>query len=61
MTFMRAPKGTSFALNRLVCALTWCIEMKVSPFEMIFIRFLHLLAHHLDFAIDEEQIIGMAK
>ena len=36
-------------------------DMKVSHFEMIFIRFLHLLAHHPDFAVEEEQIRGMAK
>jgi len=30
-------------------------------FEMIFVQFLHLLAHHPDFALTQESVPDMAK
>ncbi|KAG8937052.1 hypothetical protein FRC02_008159 [Tulasnella sp. 418] len=36
-------------------------DVRLSNFEMIFIRFLHLLAHHPDFSTDAEGLLDMAK
>jgi hypothetical protein len=33
----------------------------MSHFEMIFVRFLHLLAHHPDFSLTQESVPDMAK
>ncbi|KZT00644.1 uncharacterized protein LAESUDRAFT_687811 [Laetiporus sulphureus 93-53] len=36
-------------------------ELKLQDFELSFIRFLHLLAHHPDFAVDEANLPDIAK
>ncbi|KAH9985602.1 armadillo-type protein [Russula vinacea] len=36
-------------------------SVKMNNFEMIFVQFLHLLAHHPDFAITQESVPDMAK
>ena len=36
-------------------------DLRLENFEMFFIRLLHLLAHHPDFAITEEAIQDIAK
>ena len=33
----------------------------MNHFEMIFVQFLHLLAHHPDFALTQESVPDMAK
>lgn len=40
------------------CCLT---GVKMSHFEMIFVQFLHLLAHHPDFSLTQESVPDMAK
>lgn len=37
------------------------LALKVEYSEAIFIRFLHLLAHHPDFAVSHEQLLDIAK
>lgn len=37
------------------------IDVKVAQFEMLFIRLLHLLAHHPDFGTDESQLREQTK
>jgi sister chromatid cohesion protein PDS5 len=37
------------------------LELRLDSFEMIFIRVLHLLAHHPDFAVTEESLPDIAK
>jgi hypothetical protein len=37
------------------------IELRVQHFDMLFIRLLHLLAHHPDFAVTTEGLQDMAK
>lgn len=37
------------------------VELRLESFEMIFIRVLHLLAHHPDFAVTEEALPDIAK
>lgn len=37
------------------------VALKVEHSEAIFIRFLHLLAHHPDFSVLHEQLLDMAK
>ena len=36
-------------------------ELKVDHFEAIFIRLLHLLAHHPDFSVSHESLTEFAK
>ena len=36
-------------------------EIRLDTFEMLFLRILHLLAHHPDFAISEEALPDIAK
>ena len=35
--------------------------VKMNHFEMIFVQFLHLLAHHPDFSLTQESVPDMAK
>jgi sister-chromatid-cohesion protein PDS5 len=37
------------------------LGVKMSYFEMIFVQFLHLLAHHPDFSLTQESLPDMAK
>jgi len=36
-------------------------QLRIENFEFIFIRLLHLLAHHPDFAVSEESLLDMGK
>jgi sister-chromatid-cohesion protein PDS5 len=36
------------------------IAIKVEHFEIIFIRLLHLLAHHPDFGMEQDELLDMA-
>ncbi|KAJ7599219.1 armadillo-type protein [Mycena floridula] len=50
--------ATSFVANQLRKSTP---EQRLQHFEMIFIRLLHLLAHHPDFETSKEQLIDMSK
>lgn len=39
----------------------YCTELRLQNLEMTFVRLLHLLAHHPDYALDEEAIQDIAK
>lgn len=45
----------------LKALLTSLPEIRLDNFEMIFLRLLHLLAHHPDFSISDEGLPDMAK
>ncbi|EIN08867.1 hypothetical protein PUNSTDRAFT_67344 [Punctularia strigosozonata HHB-11173 SS5] len=40
---------------------TWPPSIRSTDLELLFLRFLHLLAHHPDFGTDHEQLLEMAK
>ena len=49
----------SFRVLRTQCFVV--AGVKMNHYEMIFVQFLHLLAHHPDFAITQESLPDMAK
>ena len=42
-------------------SLNGILAMRLQQFELIFIRLLHLLAHHPDFAVNAESLPDLAK
>lgn len=55
------PKRKWTAFSGQSAYLTATLEERLTRFEMIFFRLLHLLAHHPDFATSEESLPDIAR
>jgi sister-chromatid-cohesion protein PDS5 len=53
------PTRSAAGQTHELCLL--CSDRRLSLFEMPFIRFLHLLAHHSDFSRETDEIAAFAK
>jgi hypothetical protein len=62
--FRTFPTGMSFCgilVRHPYLTASFSIAIKVDHLEIIFIRLLHLLAHHPDFVISHEELPDIAK